>query len=59
MVIENPSLVEGTGMPARRAAVDAPAYMRNGNDRTPAPSQGVPPADNLDIPTFLRRKMNA
>jgi hypothetical protein len=42
---------------------ESPAYLRNGATGTDGQTNrqhNIPPSsDNLDIPTFLRRKMNA
>ena len=52
---ENPPLTENPHVAAAGQAVETPTYMRNNNPS----AQGEMSADNLDIPTFLRRKMNA
>ena len=53
---ENPPLTENPHVAAAGQAVETPTYMRNNNNPS---AQGEMSADNLDIPTFLRRKMNA
>ena len=56
LAIGSPVLVGGGG-----TSLDVPTYLRNGHS-TPQEDQeeSVRPAvDDLDIPTFLRRKMNA
>jgi cell division protein FtsZ len=67
---ETPALLGGLGLPAG-SPLDTPAYLSNGNgaasrqgnsnsnEVAPQQGQGTAPADNLDIPTFLRRRMNA
>ena len=51
---DSPAVATGGG--------EVPAYLRDGNgtgSHEAQSEQQVPPTDNLDIPTFLRRKMNA
>ncbi|MEE2873146.1 MAG: cell division protein FtsZ [Candidatus Latescibacterota bacterium] len=69
-VAETPALLDGLGLPAG-SPLDTPVYLSNGNgaasrqgngngnEVAPQQGQGAAAADNLDVPTFLRRKMNA